>query len=165
MNLGNREKKGKGLQDQSLQNPQPEQLRHRRQTDCQKEAGSGEDLFALQLCHVRCQVTGGALPQPASARGARQPDASWPEKRGRQQPVMLARGGDVSRCFLPQGTHTMPSKPCRPHFLPATWQPKLSASCMLFPGGGDEQPDQPGLLGRGRPRPWACCWGTHPGTG
>ena len=33
----------------------------------------------------------------------------------------------------------MPSKPCRPHFLPATWQPNLSASCMLFPGGGEGQ--------------------------
>lgn len=31
--------------------------------------------------------------------------------------------------------HTMPSKPCRPHFLPATWQPNRSASCMLCPGG------------------------------
>lgn len=29
----------------------------------------------------------------------------------------------------------MPSKPCRPHFLPATWQPNRSASCMLCPGG------------------------------
>lgn len=62
------EKKGERLWYQSLLKPQPEQFGHQGHTDCQKEAGSGEDLFALQLCSVRCQDTGSALPQPASAQ-------------------------------------------------------------------------------------------------
>lgn len=31
-------------------------------------------------------------------------------------------------------TQTMPLKPWIPHFLPAIWQPKVRASCRLFPG-------------------------------
>lgn len=54
------EKKGKGLQNQSLWQPQPEQFGHEGQTDCQKEAGSEEDLFTPRLCSVRCQDTGRA---------------------------------------------------------------------------------------------------------
>lgn len=42
----------------------------------------------------------------------------------------------LSWCLLLPTSHTMPSKPCRPHFLPATWQPNLRASCTLFPGEG-----------------------------
>lgn len=41
-----------------------------------------------------------------------------------------------SRCLSPLTSHTMPSNPCKPHFLPATWHPNLRASCMLFPGEG-----------------------------
>lgn len=73
-----------------------------------------------------CQDTGGALPRPASAQEQGSPDVRLDRAR---------KAGNVG--LLPQGTHTMPSKPCRPHFLPATWQPNLSASCMLFPGGRD----------------------------
>lgn len=83
-------------------------------------------------------MPGGALPWPASAQEQGSPD------------VRLDRAGEAGNVgLLPPGTHTMPSKPCRPHFLPATWQPNLSASCMLFPGGRDSQwLDQPCLLGK-----------------
>ena len=103
-----------------------------------------EDLFALRLCQVRCQVTGGALPQPRSAQGEGQPDARLAAEEKATGASDASLGQGVSRCPLPQGTHTMPSKPCRPHFLPATWQPNLRASCMLFPGERDEWPGQPG---------------------
>lgn len=49
---------------------------------------------------------------------------------------MLPASEMLSWCLLLPTSHTMPSKPCRPHFLPATWQPNLRASCTLFPGEG-----------------------------
>lgn len=128
-----------GLHDQTLSHmakPKTKPITKPTQTD---KAGLGEGLFALSICRLEVEEyrnmnTESSFHSLHLPRGQGSWMPGW-VKRRRQWQAMVPASEMLSWSLFSPTPHTMPSKPCRPHFLPATWQPNLSASCMLFPGG------------------------------
>lgn len=155
MNLGNTEKEGKGLWIKTSRIPSQSSSVIEDSQTARRKLALGRFICSATL---PSEMPGHRWSPPAAQIGpGSRAGLRLASEEKATEASDASQGQGVSRCPLPQGTHTMPSKPCRPHFLPATWQPNLSASCMLFPGQRDEWLGQPGLRGRGRPQPCASC--------